>query len=52
MLNALFFVVLKAVERLVEQRDLYGDSQRRIKEMESDIDILKEQVAQLELMAR
>lgn len=45
-------IVLKAIKGLVEQRDLYGDSQRRIKEMESEVDVLKEQVAQLKLMAR
>jgi hypothetical protein len=47
-----FSLVLKAVKGLVEQRDLYCDSQRRIKEMEDEIDVLKEQVAQLELKAR
>jgi hypothetical protein len=40
-----------AIEGLVEQRNLYSDSQCRIKEMGSEIDILKEQVARLELMA-
>ena len=50
MLNVLFFVVRGAVEELVELRDLYGDSQRRIKEAESEIDTLKERVAQLESM--
>ena len=52
MLNVLFFAVLEAVEELVELRVLYGDSQRIIKEAESEIDTLKEQVALLESMLR
>ena len=52
MLNVLFSVVLLAVEELVEQRDIYVNSQHRIEEAGFEIDTLKEQVAQLELMVR
>jgi len=50
MLNVLFFVVLKAVEDLVEQRKDYVDSQHRAKVAETKVNVLKDQVAQLELM--
>jgi len=46
-LSVLFFVVLKAVEELVEQRKDYVVCQRLLKEAGSEIDFLKEQVAEL-----
>ena len=49
-----FRLVLQAVEELVEQRELYVSSQRRVGEAKSEINALKEQIAQLQLqlMAR
>ena len=48
MLNGLFRLVLQAVEGLVEQRKHYEESQRLLDDAESEINVLKKRVAQLE----